>query len=80
MTKRNSKTNEVATPKLNGKHSIVIRMGASEDSITIDGHKTDIARRRPQPQHAENGKEESFKDYLGRRQRISNDLVGLAFS
>lgn len=80
MTKRNRKTNEVAKPVMNKKHSVVIRMGAMEDSISIDGHKYDISRKRPDPKHASNGREESFKDYLGRRQRIATDLVGMVFA
>lgn len=71
MTKRTQKfVNTPAPLRLNGKHKVVIRLGAMHDSISIDGHETDMSRR----------EDEDFKDYLGRRQRAVNDLNGMIFS
>lgn len=61
---------QVQAPKLNNKHRVVIRLGAMHDSITLNGHVTDLSRR----------DDESFKDNLGRRQRTINDLNAMIFS
>ena len=57
-------------PKLNKRHSVIIRFGAMHDSVTIDGHEVDLSRR----------EEESFKDVLQRRGRAASDLNSLVFS
>ena len=67
---RSQRHNQPPAVKLNKRHSVIIRFGAMHDSVTIDGHTTDLSKR----------EDESFKDVLQRRGRAASDLNSLVFT
>lgn len=71
MSKKLRLNSGYAAPKLrlNGKHSVTIRMGASAHDITLDGATIDLSKRH----------DEDSKDHAKRIQRTADDLNNMIF-
>lgn len=57
-------------PRLNGKHKVTIRFGATTNSVELDGQTVDLNLR--------NG--ETLKDNAQRRERVRHDLIQQVFA
>lgn len=72
MTKRNRSEGQRFNqpPKLNKKHSVTIRFGATHNSVELDGQVVDLGLR----------KGESPKDNAQRQERVRHDLIQQVFA
>lgn len=73
--KHNQPSSEAAlrhsrSPRLNGKHKVTIRFGATDNSVELDGQVVDLNLR----------KGESERDNAQRRERVRHDLIQQVFS